>query len=449
MSSLPDLSELSIGVPGSDNFKRRRGEDLDPTFQFAFYHQNFERYPHDQNGEFIPGGAGVPTRKHLYDLWHGGRSLKTLCAYREFGEEMEKALEGNHPFCAAINRQGKFVGGIVLGTRDGKTARFAEPTEWVASLKTLIRNLTKNYSGLSGIDRIPDMESAFELADNYKLPFYISWACTDRTMNTGVGTFLMESLAEYIDNVYIEKATTTWWDEQWDSPRGLLLPSDEARSEDITRQVVRHFAFFKLVSLWSARLFWQTRQKFLQVKTFDPTEFDFSMEAHVNDMYRPVLPLEREQGSVYEAYQAWPPYQYYLNKSTRGRDDRFQVPAWVQNRQFQTPPYTFAGPTLLGRDTNRQLLWAAYRVDVLAATMLLSQPYVNPNVQTWRGHTPLMVVAGGRNDKTPALVKIAQMLLEKGADVSLADANGKTAMMYAVEAQNTALLDVLTGAMES
>ena len=103
----------------------------------------------------------------------------------------------------------------------------------------------------------------------------------------------------------------------------------------------------------------------------------------------------------------------------------------------------------MGRDTNRLLLWAAYRRDVLAATMLLSQPYVNPNVQTWRGHTPLMVVAGGRNDKTPALVKIAQMLLEKGADVSLADANGKTAMMYAVEAQNTALLDVLTGAMES
>ena len=57
MSSLPDLGQLSIGVPGSDNFKRRRGEDLDPTFQFAFYHQNFERYPHDQNGEFIPGGA--------------------------------------------------------------------------------------------------------------------------------------------------------------------------------------------------------------------------------------------------------------------------------------------------------------------------------------------------------------------------------------------------------
>tara|TARA_X000001036_G_scaffold144952_1_gene137835 strand:+ start:52 stop:1212 length:1161 start_codon:yes stop_codon:yes gene_type:complete len=384
----------------------------------------------------------------LFDLWEGGTSLRTLCIYPQFGQEMERALAGDKPFCAAINRQGQFVGGIVLGTRDGKTARFAEPTEWVAILKKVVRNLTKNYSGRSGIDRIPDMESAFELADNYKLSFYISWMCADRSIDTGVGTFLMESLAEYIDNVYIEKATTTWWEEQWDSPRGLLLPSDEARSEDITRQVVRHFAFFKLESLYIARLFWQTKQKFLQVKTFDPTEFDFSKEANSNMMYRPVLPLERGQGSVYEAYQAWPPHQYYLNTCTSVHD-RFQVPAWVQNRQFETPPYTFAGPTSLGRDTNRLLLWAAYRRDVLAATMLLSQPYVNPNVQTWRGHTPLMVVAGGRNDKTPALVKIAQMLLEKGADVSLADANGKTAMMYAVEAQNTALLDVLTGAMES
>jgi ankyrin repeat protein len=95
-----------------------------------------------------------------------------------------------------------------------------------------------------------------------------------------------------------------------------------------------------------------------------------------------------------------------------------------------------------GPDNFTPLHWAAYYGKTEMAKLLLSKgAQVNPRSPGYG--TPLTIAAQyGFNDT-------ARVLLDKGADASIADASGQTALQYATEHNNVALIALLKGSSPS
>jgi uncharacterized protein len=88
--------------------------------------------------------------------------------------------------------------------------------------------------------------------------------------------------------------------------------------------------------------------------------------------------------------------------------------------------------------------WAALQAEDLDRLRALLQAGADPNLRGSFGQTILHRVAGDLEDEAaPNNLRIAQLLLESGADVDAVDANGRTPLMLAAESgsdEMTALL---------
>ncbi len=88
-------------------------------------------------------------------------------------------------------------------------------------------------------------------------------------------------------------------------------------------------------------------------------------------------------------------------------------------------------------DANESLAIAAAEGDISQVRRLLARG-ASPNGYGPDGHAPALVYAAGNNN-----IEIVKLLLEKGADPTRRDFDGKTALDYARKNKNTDVIKIL------
>lgn len=315
LNMIPNLSLLSIGGnpgnPGNPG-KRMRLDDSDGDMDVEIINWTRRRLSNrlwgilyeNQQVSFNSDGVrdySLPTRDEIKTLFRNRHEgLKQTCSSETAIKDIEKTLKGNKALVYVVDIvDGRriMVGAIALGRHRGKDSHTTlSPSQWLDAVRDDAKtNKLRNYDRMdpvtgqvtwddrwyvvneyeAGVDAHLIGENHKRMDDrNPKATFYFEWVCSANsskdartTQNNeyvpekGIGELLVNGMARYIDQVYVQPCVDAAERELWP---GIVMGDPTTLRQRVT-EWVRRRTFFTLVSLISARGFWEDVMGFQQL----------------------------------------------------------------------------------------------------------------------------------------------------------------------------------------
>ena len=258
-----------------------------------------QEFPFNEKGERQLDENELPKRSTLVDLLENDPS--SLNVYTTSGcgiDVIKENIKSKHATAFVVDwnpNDGKWVlvGAIALARNIRSDHYTIRPSEWTNELrlhsnppyKWKLDRMDK-VTGKVGVDDpkkdlaqitrnlLSMLARTQSRAPHRGAVFYFSWVCSIKLGDysptgvwqpqTGIGTLLVKSMANYVDNVYVKPTALVAARELWPGIELGSSPDTQSTLYERTLTWVRRHAFFYLLSLTRPRPFWEDAMGFRQ-----------------------------------------------------------------------------------------------------------------------------------------------------------------------------------------